>query len=71
MAKKTKQDEIRQSARCTGKHRYESVTLARSIAKRSRGSEESRVSVYRCQTCNGWHIGNKLSMKFRKKGRHE
>jgi hypothetical protein len=69
MAKTTKPDEIKQAAQCIGKHRYESVTLARSIAKRSRGSEESRVSVYRCQTCNGWHIGNRRPMKFRKEGK--
>lgn len=46
------------------KHRYDSAVLAHTVAKQQRRREESRVVVYRCQTCAGWHIGNKRPKSY-------
>lgn len=59
MTKKRKPSDEISAAQCYGKHRYDSAVLARTVAKQQRRREESRVVVYRCQTCAGWHIGNK------------
>lgn len=64
MAKKRKPSDEIAAAQCFGKHRYDSAVLAHSVAKQQRRREKSRVVVYRCQTCTGWHIGNKLPKSY-------
>lgn len=64
MAKKRKPSEEVAAAQCYGKHRYDSAPLAHSVAKQQRRREESRVVVYRCQTCAGWHIVNKRPKSY-------
>lgn len=64
MAKKHKPSDEIAAAQCFGKHRYDSAVLAHSVAKQQRRREKSRVEVYRCQTCTGWHIGNKRSKSY-------
>ena len=64
MAKKRKPSDEVMAAQCFGKHRYDSAGLAHSVAKQQRRREESRVVVYRCQTCTGWHIGNKRPKSY-------
>ena len=59
MPKKRKPSEEVAAAQCYGKHRYASASLAHGVAKQQRRRKESRVDVYRCQTCAVWHIGNK------------
>ena len=66
MAKKRKTSEALAAAQCYGKHRYDSAVLAFAVAKQQRRRKDSRVDVYRCQTCSGWHIGNKKPKSYRK-----
>ena len=64
MSKKRKPSDEFAVAQCFGKHRYDSAVLAHSVAKQQRRREESSVSVYRCQTCTGWHIGHKRPKSY-------
>lgn len=47
-------------ARCTGKERFDTYSLASIAAKRKRGRE-----VYHCDDCRGFHIGHRPSLPRR------
>lgn len=49
---------------CTGKHRFDSPTLARQVAQRGRKRKDDSRGVYRCPHCDGWHIGNALRRRI-------
>lgn len=44
---------------CAGKFAYDSARLAHQIVKRRRRNE----SVYRCEFCGHWHVGNQLARR--------
>lgn len=47
---------------CDGKQAFETYALAEHVVKRMRGRNRhsaSRLSVYRCNECNQFHIGNR------------
>jgi hypothetical protein len=52
-------DPSRQLARCEGKESFRSGALAREVAQRMTRRGGS-VEVYRCQFCNGHHVGTRI-----------
>ena len=54
---------------CTGKVRFDSALLATQVSKDRRGygpatkGDRRTREVYRCQHCNGWHLGTSAGMK--------
>lgn len=56
-------DNVSQSARCTGKERFESAILAHQVVNRARASKRRRdklcgaMKAYHCADCGGYHIG--------------
>jgi hypothetical protein len=56
---------------CTGKVRFDSPALAASVAKERKGfgpatkGDRRTRDVYRCQHCNGWHLGTSAGMQSR------
>lgn len=47
------------SAGCDGKERFKTYELAGRVKERQRKRRDSqRLQVYRCRSCNGFHIGN-------------
>jgi hypothetical protein len=55
------------SAACVGKQRFDSPDAARRIARVSGRRTDSNIDVYRCQYCNGWHLGT--STRAQRKGK--
>ncbi len=51
---------------CDGKQRFETWALANEIASRSRRRRESNRHAYRCDHCNGFHIGSIVGKKRRR-----
>lgn len=58
---------------CTGKVRFDSPALAASVAKERKGfgpatkGDRRTRDVYRCQHCNGWHLGTSAGMQSKVK----
>lgn len=52
---------------CTGKHRFDDATLAKKIARLSASRNNDKISAYRCQFCNGWHVGHNKPKSDRRK----
>jgi hypothetical protein len=58
-AAKTEDDMSRaevKAAGCAGKERFEGPEAARKVARRM-NAKGVGVNAYRCQFCQGWHIG--------------
>ena len=57
----TRQRAHDRAVRCAGKQPHASFAIADAIATRMRHRKSKvRVSVYRCEECQRWHIGEKL-----------
>lgn len=52
---------------CDGKHPYESLDLARSVARRK--TRDSYLEVYKCAYCDKWHLGQPLRNRRGKQNR--
>ncbi len=50
-------------AACVGKVRFETFTQANAVAKRPTRRNSLKPSVYHCQFCHGFHIGNGKRVK--------
>lgn len=56
-------DNASHAARCVGKERFESATLAHQVvrrttaSKRRRGKLRGALKAYHCTDCGGYHIG--------------
>jgi hypothetical protein len=51
---------------CGKKERYSTIAQARSIAWRQRcRTQGDDIAAYKCQFCNGWHIGHRSAKKLR------
>lgn len=48
---------------CTGKDKFKSATIARTVASRMAGRHAERMSAYMCPTCHHWHVGQRLSRR--------
>jgi hypothetical protein len=55
---------------CDGKQRFDSATLAVKVAGRNR-REAGSLSPYRCNHCNGWHLGHHIGRATGKRPRGE
>lgn len=60
--KKRPQPDWMTEAECVGKDRFESHDLAEHVARRMRSSK-SKISVFRCRSCGGWHVGSGFGVK--------
>lgn len=43
---------------CIGKVQFESPQVARAIAKRANQRNDKARTAYKCEFCNGWHLGS-------------
>ncbi len=49
-------------ASCNGKIRFETMGMARKVARQQSRRRESALEPYRCVICRGYHIGRKTRM---------
>lgn len=45
---------------CSGKVRFDDITVAKKACQRSRRKHESVIAPYKCEHCHGWHLGQHL-----------
>lgn len=48
---------VDRTGNCLGKVRFDSLVLARRVARRGKGDERRGREPYHCAFCRGWHIG--------------
>ena len=51
---------------CDGKWRFETYGFAEKVAMRSRRKGETNRHVYKCRSCNGFHIGSSVGHAARR-----
>ncbi len=50
------------SAKCKGKHRFESYSMCKKVFNLRKGNRHSN-SMYKCTICKFWHIGTHIKSK--------
>lgn len=64
---KTPPPEHLRSTQCDGKHRFDSMPLAKKVASKQNQRKDTQISAYRCGFCNGWHVGQHIKKSRNKK----